>query len=753
VQDADLTQRMRRSDDRAARDTRVERPWALAAIGLVCAFVFVNLRPQLLFANTRPASGDIMVHNGLVGAVTRHLWDHGLMSGWSMDWSAGFPLYRFYISLPPLVVALFDVVLPSAIALKVAAALPLVLLPVAAAMLARCFRLDRLHQVLVATATLPFLFDSSHRAFGGNIVATVTGEYPYAWGMLLVVVTLAVFVRDLDRGRRSPLAGLLCAGAALCHPIAAIVVVLGLVAQMLTRPLANWRVTLTHGGTTLAIGGLVSAYWYVPFLWYGDAAIDGAFPKRTDYAAVLLPFNAWFELIFCSLAVVGCVQAVRHRHRELIALALLAITCGLLVLLLPSQAIFNMRFAPYWILLRLVFTGVGAAWLIRVGFGTRRPFAAIGVASGLVGLVTFVIAWNSATLPFEQRTTSGEGDWAVTTSSQWIIGPERTVTVDQQVQSLSFAGIERGPHAAELEELVAMLQRAADQYGCGRLAYEFEPLSRFGSLYDLQLLPSETDGCISVVNGLVTGSPVSNLQFVAESSWSIRPERYFPDLPYEADPDLDVGVRYMRELGASYFLTIEASIADGARQTEGLEEVGTVGPWVLFRVEGARLVEPLAAQPIVDTALDAKDTWADASMHWFIATDPSLRRFSPAGPSAWQRASWQDAALPVPDGAAGDASVRVTDVAMGDDSVRFRVDRVGTPVLVRVSWYPTWQAQGADGPWRVAPNWMVVVPTSNDVVLQVEAGAMETFASVVTVLGLLLAGALAVYPVVRRRRS
>jgi len=48
---------------------------------------------------------------------------------------------------------------------------------------------------------------------------------------------------------------------------------------------------------------------------------------------------------------------------------------------------------------------------------------------------------------------------------------------------------------------------------------------------------------------------------------------------------------------------------------------------------------------------------------------------------------------------------------------------------------------------------MVVVPTSNDVVLQVEAGAMETFASVVTVLGLLLAGALAVYPVVRRRRS
>ena len=744
---------MRRSDEGVARDTQGDRRWALAAVGVVCVFVFVNLRPRLMFADTRPASGDIIVHNGLVGAVTRHLWDHGLMSGWSMDWSAGFPLYRFYISLPALVVALFDALLPSAIALKVTASMPLVLLPVAAAVLTRCFRLGPLYQVLVATATLPFLFDSSNTAFGGNIVSTVTGEYPYAWGMVLVVVTLAVFANHLDRDRRTPLAGLLATAAALCHPIAAIVVILGIAAQMAVRPLASWRVTLVHGGQALILGVLLSAYWYVPFLWYGDAAIAGGFGKRTDYANALLPFNAWFELIFCSLAIVGCVQAVRRRHREFIALALLAIICGLFVLLLPSQAVFNMRFAPYWNLLRLVFTGVGAAWLVRVGFAARRPFAAIGVASALVGVVTFVIAWNSATLPFEQRTTSGEGDWAVTTSSRWIIGPERTVTVDQQVQSLSFAGIERGPHAAELVELVAMLRRVAGQYGCGRLAYEFEPLSRFGSLYDLQLLPSETDGCISVVNGLVTGSPVSNLQFVAESSWSIRPERYFPDLPYEAGPDLDVGVRYMRELGASYFLTIEASIADGARQTEGLQEVGTVGPWVLFRVEGARLVEPLAAQPIVDTALDAKDTWADASMQWFIATDPSLRRFSPAGPSTWQRARWQDAGAPLPAGAEGDASVQVTDVVVGDESVRFHVDKVGVPMVVRMSWYPTWQAQGADGPWRVAPNWMVVVPTSNDVVLQVESGAMETFASVVTVLGLLLAGALAVYPVVRRRRS
>ena len=48
---------------------------------------------------------------------------------------------------------------------------------------------------------------------------------------------------------------------------------------------------------------------------------------------------------------------------------------------------------------------------------------------------------------------------------------------------------------------------------------------------------------------------------------------------------------------------------------------------------------------------------------------------------------------------------------MADQSISFEVDQVGVPVLVRVSYFPTWKVEGADGPYRVAPNFMVVVPT------------------------------------------
>ena len=47
------------------------------------------------------------------------------------------------------------------------------------------------------------------------------------------------------------------------------------------------------------------------------------------------------------------------------------------------------------------------------------------------------------------------------------------------------------------------------------------------------------------------------------------------------------------------------------------------------------------------------------------------------------------------------ATTKVTAVTQTDSSVSFHVSRVGTPVLVKVSYFPNWHASGADGPWRV----------------------------------------------------
>jgi uncharacterized membrane protein len=70
------------------------------------------------------------------------------------------------------------------------------------------------------------------------------------------------------------------------------------------------------------------------------------------------------------------------------------------------------------------------------------------------------------------------------------------------------------------------------------------------------------------------------------------------------------------------------------------------------------------------------------------------------------------------------------------DRISFAVDDVGSPILVRVSYFPNWQAHGADGPWRVAPNLMVVVPTDERVELRYGHTPVEWLAYGTTVLGL-----------------
>ena len=74
----------------------------------------------------------------------------------------------------------------------------------------------------------------------------------------------------------------------------------------------------------------------------------------------------------------------------------------------------------------------------------------------------------------------------------------------------------------------------------------------------------------------------------------------------------------------------------------------------------------------------------------------------------------------------------VTAVSPERLSVSFHVSRVGTPVLVKVSYFPNWHASGADGPWRVTPNLMVVVPTSHDVTLTYGRSAADDLGQLAT---------------------
>jgi uncharacterized membrane protein len=71
--------------------------------------------------------------------------------------------------------------------------------------------------------------------------------------------------------------------------------------------------------------------------------------------------------------------------------------------------------------------------------------------------------------------------------------------------------------------------------------------------------------------------------------------------------------------------------------------------------------------------------------------------------------------------------------------VSFTVDRVGVPVLVKVSYFPNWQVKGASRVYRAAPNMMVVVPTEKNVTLSYEPSQLDRSSYAVTLFGIVMA--------------
>ena len=75
-------------------------------------------------------------------------------------------------------------------------------------------------------------------------------------------------------------------------------------------------------------------------------------------------------------------------------------------------------------------------------------------------------------------------------------------------------------------------------------------------------------------------------------------------------------------------------------------------------------------------------------------------------------------------------------MVLEDHRIAFRTTAVGTPHLVKVSYFPNWRARGAEGPWRATPSLMVVIPTEEEVEITFERTWAEWAGGGLTLAGL-----------------
>ena len=100
--------------------------------------------------------------------------------------------------------------------------------------------------------------------------------------------------------------------------------------------------------------------------------------------------------------------------------------------------------------------------------------------------------------------------------------------------------------------------------------------------------------------------------------------------------------------------------------------------------------------------------------------------------------SWQSLSLEEKPEKIELSDVTISEISVNSNRIEFEVDRTGIPVIVKTSYFPNWQVEGAEGPWRATPNLMVVVPTEKEVVLDYGRSRVEIVSMLMTFIGLVL---------------
>jgi hypothetical protein len=663
-------------------------------------------RPSLVLSRTTDTGGDTAAHIYTAWYLRNHLLPHGLITGWSPGWYAGFPLLTFYFPLVALFQALISYVIPYQIAFKLGTILGIVLLPMAFFLLFRLLRFEFPVPAIAAVSSLGFLFMHSFTIDGGNIPGSLVGEYSFAvsFALCLIFAGLIYQIATTDQGHPIMTAVVL-ALSVLSHvvPVMMVALLLPLLFFWAFRTHGFRRAVLRFGWILLLAFGL-TAVWAIPFVVRIGYSTNMHW-QQLDGWKTLLPSEARVYLVG---AAVGIALAVARRDRRILLFVALGAWSLLLYFLLPEGHVWNGRFVPFWFLaVYLCFVYAVGTLIPMLGrYLSRRRAAVVAVVlvAGALGV--------GVTLPIWQQKTSFVDDWI----------------------RYNYTGYES---RAKWPEFHALMQRIS-QLPPGRVMWEPSPdQEKFGSAVALQSIPYWTGR--PTMEGIYFESSITTpFHFLLASEVAQRPSDPIPGLPYHAF-DMHRGITHMQLLGIRYYISYTTLARKAAEASKQLTPVATVGEFTIFRVASAPEVVVPRFRPVV---LDAP--WVDTNIKWFSHTSDLAVPLVRSGPVAWAHVSSLRAPLPrVPLAHGGEAIPSRTT----DDEISFTTDRIGEPTWIKTSYFPNWKAEGALGPFLASPSMMMVIPTQAHVTLKYQRTWAEWTGSTLTLISLI---GLAIPPVRRR---
>jgi uncharacterized membrane protein len=673
----------------------------LLVFAVIFAFLVSYFKPNLILLDTTTSGGDTGSHNYPLWYLKYGLLPKLRLSGWSLGWYAGFPMFQFYFVIPFLLMVALSYIIPLWVSFKIVTILGIFMLPVAAFAFMRLMKFKYPTPIVAALLTLPFLFMEANSMWGGNIPSTLAGEFSYSISLALSTVFLGLVYNVIKFNRKSRalwvLASVVFALTLLTHIYTAFFVAFVPVFFVLARDVHTIAENIKRNFIPLFkiyfLAFLLSAFWTVPLLM----KVQYATPYHYVWSSVKFE-NVLPEILMPTmvLAALGMLVGLKKSDDRIKYLLLALIISFTIYKVSPSLGMTDIRFVPF---LQFIPALIAAYVVCDMKPMQRMAFKFIPVI--IIAALTLL----------------------------WV--QEHVTFIDFWIK-WNYEGFQNKIHYDQLSGMMDYIRDLPP----GRVVHEYSNShDKFGTPRTFENMPLFSGK--PTLEGLNIESALSSpYTFVIQAEMSATATCPIPGLRCGTF-NIKATEKHLELFNIRYIVATSDKLKDAIKGDTDWVLLKSFKEIDVYEVGNTDYVSVPENRPLLFSRRG--DNWKNFSLEWFKAVkdtdvpiafveNPTQEDYSRFGPEI--SALSDIVRMPL------ETDCTVFSEEVTDDEIRINTDCIGRPLLVKMSYFPNWKIEGADKIYLVSPSFMMVFPEQEDVRLYYGHTFSDLLGNALTILGL-----------------
>lgn len=641
----------------------------LVILILIFYFLLSHLNPALLLSPTTTSGGDMGSDNYLAKYMKDYLLPHGKIVGWCQGRWGGYPIFQFIFPLPYVFIAVLGYIIPLEISFKLITVLGIFLLPLTTFLAMRAMKFKFPIPVFASIFTLFFLFQEKNTTFGGNVASVLAGEFSYSISFSLMVLFIGYFYRSVIFKKKVSIFNSVLFGAVfLTHSITAIFTVLSSLFFLLEKKRfwTNFKILFF----TFLFSLLLISFWLIPLM----VKLEYTTNYGRDWPFMITEWYPKESIVFFVLSIFGVLYAYKNRDRRIGYFLFMILVSFLGFMIAEEVKTANIRFWPFQYFSLLLIASYGLGEIVR----TTKHYQVAPII-----LVILTIVYLNHSISF---------------TDAWI--------------KWNYEGFEAKPTWPIYKGINELLVNTT-----GRIYNDLsDENDRLGTPRAFESLPYFSGR--PTLEGVYAQSTITS-PFISYTQCEIS--HHCAGIPTVAGKErttsynLTAGTEHLKVLNVKYLIAVYDRLKQDLAKNSEWKFIKRFDDWEIYELltnDGKYVTVP----KFEPNAMIVKgDEWKKISLDWwtnlsdvntplvFVRNKEDLDKFQVQISDLSQLRQ-----IPI------NNSCNINEI-ISNEEIKFTTDCVGKPHIVKISYFPNWDVEGADKVYLVSPSFMLVFPKSSEV--------------------------------------